>query len=347
MGERELIGAIERALHARGGRVLRGPGDDAAVVAAEPVAVTSVDTVVEGVHFELSTHSYADVGHKALASALSDLAAMGAQAGEAYVALVLPASTRERDALSLVTAMDALADRLGVRLAGGDVVSGPALVASVTVTGWERESTRLLYRDGASPGDLVGVSGELGGSGAGLLLLGGVGGSLPSNEREALVRRHRRPEPRLALGGAAAAAGTSAMIDVSDGVATDAGHLAERSGVEIRIRLDDLPLAAGVAAVAREAGRDAAELAATAGEDFELLLCAPPTRRGDLERAARTAGTAIVWIGEVAAGSGVVLLRGDGSAADLVGYDHLAGGERGGGQRLSADSVPPSEPGPA
>ncbi len=197
------------------------------MVAAEPVSVTSVDTVVEGVHFDLGTHSHADVGHKALAAALSDLAAMGAAAGEAYVALVVPAATGERDALSLVEAMEALAERTGVQVAGGDVVAGPALTVSVTVTGWAGDASELLYRDGASAGDLLGTSGELGGAGAGLLLLAGGGGHPRGGaDREALLQRHRRPEPRLALGRAIAAAGASAAIDVSDGVATDAGHLA-------------------------------------------------------------------------------------------------------------------------
>ena len=323
MRERELIAAIERALRESAGRLLRGPGDDAAVVAAEPVAVTSVDTIVEGVHFDLATHSHADAGHKALAAALSDLAAMGARAGEAYVALVVPGGTDPEDALTLVRAMEGLAERTGVQLAGGDVVAGPTLVVSVTVTGWAGAASELVYRDGAGSGDLVGVSGELGGSGAGLLLLQGLDAPLAAAEREALLRRHRRPEPRLELGSALAAAGASAMIDLSDGVATDAGHLSERSGVALEIRLGDLPLAPGVDEVAAAADRDPVELAATAGEDFELLLTAPPERREAIERAARRAGGEIAWIGRAEAGTGLRLLRADGSEAGLSGYEHL------------------------
>jgi thiamine-monophosphate kinase len=321
--ERELIASIERALRESAGRLLRGPGDDAAVVAAEPVAATSVDTIVEGVHFDLATHSHADVGHKALAAALSDLAAMGARAGEAYVALALPSQTAPEDALTLVGAMEGLAERTGVQLAGGDVVAGPALVVSVTVTGWAGATSELVYRDGAGAGDLVGVSGDLGGSGAGLLLLQGVDAPLADADREALLRRHRRPEPRLELGRALAGAGASAMIDLSDGVATDAGHLSERSEVAVEIGLDDLPLAAGVVDVATAADRDPAELAATAGEDFELLLTASPGEREAIERAARAAGGEITWIGRVEAGTGLRLVRADGSDAELSGYEHL------------------------
>src|SRR5919201_3028202 len=112
MGELSLIAAIERALSARGGRVLRGPGDDAAVVSAGgAVAVTSIDAMVEGIHFKLDTHSPGDVGHKALAAALSDLAAMGARTGEAYVALGVPSDFTEREALELVESMERLAER--------------------------------------------------------------------------------------------------------------------------------------------------------------------------------------------------------------------------------------------
>src|SRR5690349_5389048 len=306
MGELSLIASIERALSARGGRVLRGPGDDAAVVRADgAVAVTSIDAMVENIHFRLDTHSPADVGHKALAAALSDLAAMGARTGEAYVALGLPAGFGEERALELVQAMEELADRTGTTIAGGDVVQAPELQLSVTVTGWADSEDALVYRDGARPGDLLGVTGDLGGSGAGLKLL-------ERGERDGpLVQRHLRPEPRLTAGRAIAAAGASAMIDVSDGIATDARHLSERSGAAISVDLEALPLAPGVSD---------AELAATAGEDFELLFTAPPDRRDDIERAAGE--LPVTWIGEVREGSGLRLLAAGGRAVSLTGYEH-------------------------
>jgi thiamine-monophosphate kinase len=314
MGELSLIAAIERALAERGGRVLRGPGDDAAVVrAAGAVAVTSIDTMVEGVHFKLSTHSAADVGHKALAAALSDLAAMGARTGEAYVALGVPSDFPEQQALELVDAMERLAERTGTTIAGGDVVGSPELHVSVTVTGWADSEHALAYRDGARPGDLVGVTGELGGSGAGLLLL-------ERGETEGpLVARHRRPEPRLEAGRVLVTAGVSAMIDVSDGIATDARHIAERSGVELVVELERAPLAEGLVDAAAQLGRDPLELAAGAGEDFELLFTAPEDRREAIERAA---GVKVSWIGEVREGAGLRLIGAAGRPLTITGYEH-------------------------
>jgi thiamine-monophosphate kinase len=308
MGELDLIEAIKAALGPQPSRVLTGPGDDASVVRADAVLATSTDTVVDGVHFSLATHSPADVGHKALATALSDIAAMGAGPGEAYVALLMPPDFD--GALELVRGMRELAARHGVALAGGDVVSGPILAVTVTVTGWSGAADRLVYRSGARPGDLLGVTGELGGSGAGLELLR-AGESSP----EALVERHRRPEPLLATGLALAAAGVNAMIDVSDGVATDAGHLARASNVAIEVRLADLPVADGV---------KSAEFAATAGDDYELLFTAPPESRAAVERAAKATGTRVSWLGDVRAGGGLVEVRAvGGGLVDLGGYEHL------------------------
>ena len=317
MSERSLIARFGELLGARGDRVLLGPGDDAAVVRADGALVTSVDTVVDGVHFRLATHSPADVGHKALATALSDIAAMGAAPGEAYVSLALPDGFGDARAVELVEAMERLAERSGVTIAGGDVVSGPALTVSVTVTGWAGAPERLVTRAGARDGDLVGVTGELGGSGAGLLLLDGLDVELPAIERDALIERHLRPEPRVEEGHALAAAGATAMIDLSDGVATDAAHLAESSGMGLELRLDELPLAPGVAAVARAAGRDAHELAASAGDDYELLFTAPPARRADVEDVA-----GVSWLGAVVAGAGLALLGPDGARVALLGYEH-------------------------
>ena len=134
----------------RSSRLLTGPGDDASVARADGVLVTTIDTVVDGVHFSLATHSAADVGHKALATALSDVAAMGAAPGEAYVALGLPADFDGAE--ELVGAMEALAAETGCTIAGGDVTSSPVLFVTVSVNGWAASESDIVLRSGAQPG---------------------------------------------------------------------------------------------------------------------------------------------------------------------------------------------------
>ena len=303
---------------------MRWIGDDAAVVRAGELLVTSLNTVVEGVHFELSTHSPADVGWKALAQGLSDLAAMGARAGEVYVSLALPQDFELEGALELMRGLEELAEEVDVTLAGGDVVSAPLLVVSAAVGGWADLERELVGRDGARPGHRIAVTGPLGASGAGLLLLRGEVDRKPEDPLQAeLVRRHLRPEPRLVAGRALAAAGASAMIDVSDGLATDASHIARRSGVQLIVEAAKVPLAAGVAEVARAAGREPRELALTAGDDYELLVTIPPQRCAEADRAASASGVSLTWLGEAAEGRGLVLRApGGGTLTGLKGYEH-------------------------
>ena len=291
------------------------------------MSVTSVDTSVDGVHFRLADGwmTPRDVGWRSLAVALSDLAAMGAQPGEAYIALALAPGFGDDAALELMRGANAVARHTKTTIAGGDVVSAPVLMVSVTVVGWANSPDELTHRNGALVGDLVGVTGELGGAGAALALLRSgdvIVGSSPA--WKSCVQRLRTPVPRLAQGSALAGAGAHAMIDLSDGLATDAKHLGEASGAHVRVRLADLPVQAGVAEIADRLGLDPVALACAAGDDYELCVCVAPSDCHAAEQALEKAGNVgVTWIGEVVDGApGLTLLDAHGAPVPMRGFEH-------------------------
>ena len=322
MGEFELLARIRERLPPPPDRVRVGSGDDAAVTVPGGATATSVDALVEGVHFSRDDAGLGQVGSKALAAALSDLAAMGAEPGEAYVVLTVPPELDEDACLEAVDGMVALAAETGTALAGGDVTRGPVLAFAVTVVGHAPAPERFVRRAGARPGDALVLTGELGGAAAGLLLSDRDVPGLAEGNAAALRRRQLEPAPRLAAGRALAAAGATAMIDVSDGLGADAGHLAAAGRVGLRIDAAALPVAAGVAEVAAALDRDPLQLAVSGGEDYELLAAVSPQGL-DLEQLGESAGVGVTRIGEVVAGEGVEIRLPGGRTLEPSGFDHL------------------------
>jgi thiamine-monophosphate kinase len=336
MGEFELLARIRERLPANGPRIHLGSGDDAAVTVPGGATATSVDALVDGVHFRRGRASPRQIGHKALATALSDLAAMGAEPGEAYVALGLPPDFSEQECVEMLDGMTALAGGTGTALAGGDLSRAGELFLAITVVGHSSDPEALVRRAGAQPGDALVLTGEIGGATAGLELLedpdlgtdfvakGPMEGPEAKSAMAALVRRQLEPTPRLAAGRALAGIGATAMIDLSDGLGADAGHLARCSGVKLEIEAEAVPLSEGARALSEVGGRDPWRLLA-GGEDYELLASISPARLEEATRAVRDkGGTSLTQVGEVLAGSGVEIRLPGGRLLEPGGFDQLA-----------------------
>jgi thiamine-monophosphate kinase len=330
-GEFNLIARLAQRLGRardvrRSGTEIRvGIGDDAAVTVPRGAIVTTIDIAMEGVHFRRNTASPSSIGRKALAAALSDIAAMGAQPGEAYVGLGIPDDMDERACLELYEGLGALAAESGTAVLGGDLTRSPVLLLAVTIVGHAPSADAIVGRDGASADQALAVTGELGGSAAGLLVLERpeLAASLDREVAASLRRRQLEPEPRLTAGAALASTGASAMIDISDGLGADAGHLAAASGLRAVIELERVPVQAGVAEVAAAAELDPRDLSTAAGEDYELLVALPEDRLGEATDAVSAAGAPLTVIGAMIRGEGVELREPDGSTRPAAGFDQL------------------------
>lgn len=295
---RELgeFGLIARVTERLGGSdaVLVGPGDDAAVVVApDGRVVATTDVLVEGVHFRRDWSSGYDVGRKAAAASLADVAAMGGTATALLVGLAAPGDLPVSWALALADGLRDESALVRAVVAGGDTVSNDRVVVSVSALG-DLAGRSPVLRSGARAGDLVVLAGDVGRSAAGLALL-------QEGERVGpLVDAHRRPTPPYSQGPVLADLGATAMCDVSDGLLADLGHIATASGVAIVV--DGVPLPDGVRL----------DQALTGGEDHALVACVPPGT--DLP-------AGIVVIGRVEEGSGVSAV---GFEAGLPGWQHFS-----------------------
>jgi thiamine-monophosphate kinase len=306
-----------------------GIGDDAAVTVPGGVTATSVDAIVEGVHFRRDWSPPDAIAHKAVATALSDLAAMAAEPGEVYVTLGLPPDTGNDTGFltSLAEGFILAAETFGAVLAGGDTVASPVLFAAVTVVGHAGAAEDLITRSGAAAGDVVAVTGELGGAAAGLWFLEngddpvpGLGGGISGS----LVDRQLRPQPRLDAGRVLARHGAGSMIDVSDGLIQDLGHVSEASGVSLSVDAWLIPAQAGVAEVETAAGFAPGELILAGGEDYELAVTLPGTAFEAAREELAGLGLALTAIGRAGEGSGVTVFDQDGPRSSPTGFDHFA-----------------------
>jgi thiamine-monophosphate kinase len=315
---------------AKGGGLVVPVGDDAAVLdipAGRQVVVTT-DMLVENIHFRRDWGDAYSIGWKAAAANLSDLAAMGAEPGYAFIALGVSEEDTVEGLERLYDGFSDCLNRYGARLAGGDTSASPqGLVVSVTLLGTV-EAGRALTRTGARIGDALLVTGTLGNAAAGIRLLETLGAAKAERTHRDLVNAYRRPPPRVPAGRAAAATGkVRAALDLSDGLAGDLVKLCAASGVGARIERARLPLSDGLRAAATELGQDPAALSLSGGEDYELLLSVPVSDVEAVQAATAAVGVPCTVIGEIAR-SGLRVIEPDGTETDLadagLGWDHFA-----------------------
>jgi thiamine-monophosphate kinase len=293
LGEFGLINALAARLPASPGTIV-GIGDDSAVLAApDGNVVAAVDFLLEGRHFRRAWSSGRDVGVKSAARSLADIAAMGAIPTALLIALAVPESLPADWVLDFASGVAAECGRAGAGVAGGDTARADSVIVSVTALGSLPPSMAAVRRSGARPGDVVAVAGQLGHSAAGLALLTAGSGTtvVPDAGLAALVAAHRRPSPPYAAGVAAARLGATAMIDTSDGLLADLGHIADASGVAVDVSTERLAIPEPLLAAARLLRKDSASVTAavvpaafpaamgwvlTGGEDHALAATFPP-----------------------------------------------------------------------
>lgn len=322
LGEFGLIDRIA-ARTGRGSGVRLGIGDDCAVL--DPGVgvgfLVTTDMLVEGVHFDLSFTDPNRLGRKALAVNLSDLAAMGGKPRHLLLSLAMPRELPVEFVDAFCDGLLGVANEFGASLVGGDTCASlERLVISITAMGEQRPEL-VVRRSGACPGDLVFVTGTLGDAAVGLALL-------RAGEREGWsVTRHLDPTPRVREGMRLAEAGlATAMLDVSDGLLADLGHILRQSRCGARIDLARLPVAPPSWQEAGRLGGDPWRFPLAGGEDYELLFTVSPHRAGEVMRLFSGGETTATMIGEIVEGSGISVIAPDGGAYPVAeaGYNHFA-----------------------
>ena len=331
--EDELLEVIRRLLAEDAPGVMLGLGDDAALVEmGSHLGILTADMMVEGVHFDRGTVSASDLGYKALAVNVSDVAAMGGSPRYGLVSLGLPEDIEASWVVELYGGLRDAAGEYAMAVVGGDTSRAERLVVSVAVTG-EVARGGAVTRSGARPGDRVVVTGALGASAGGLKLLQApphdVVQTVSSDWGRTLLNSHLRPAARVGEGQTLAQSGATAMMDVSDGLAKDLGRLCEASEVRAAVVLDDVPVALSLKELADVLPDvEPLALALEGGEDYELLATLPPTAvRRAASKLAERFGTQLTDIGEIREGRGLVAIESDGKERPLEprGWDHFSG----------------------
>ncbi len=318
--EDQLIERIHRRFPNPTNGLRVGIGDDAAVMAARKGTewVVTNDAFLEDVHFLRKVHPPRAVGFKALARATSDIAAMGALPRYFLMALALPASCTTKWLDGFLSGMADAAGRFGLILAGGDTTKYPNVLINLTVIG-EIAAGRAVLRSGARPGDLICVSGRLGEAELGLRLV--QRGLHKNRQWKKLLGKHTHPEPRLALGRwLADHRCATAMIDTSDGLSTDLGHICKASGVGAKVFAAQIPLV-NVPPELQRRGLDPLQMAVNGGEDYELLFTVPKRLGGRLP--GQLGGVPITVIGEIVRQRRITLVdaKGRGKPLQAGGWD--------------------------
>jgi thiamine-monophosphate kinase len=321
--EDELIGKLHAIVErAAPSALLVGIGDDAAVwqPSRSHRSVITTDALIEDVHFTRAAMSAADVGHRALASNLSDIAAMGAKPVLATIAFGVGPGADEDWILACYRGIAALAERAKCAIAGGDIVRSPAITIAITIVG-EVRASNLKLRSGMQPGDAIAVTGPLGSSRAGLAVAVEHPELADEDAAAGALRAFRTPEPRLAEGAwLAASRNVRAMMDTSDGLSTDLARMARAS--KLGATIETLPIAVGTRAIAQRAGASADEWALDGGEDFELLVAVAPRAFTHLAgRFHARFGKPLLRVGTATSEAG--LRHADGRAITSAGWDHL------------------------
>ena len=331
LGEFPLIDRIAGIVGVERADVIVGIGDDVAVLdcGAEEWVLAKVDSQVEETHYRKDLITPRQLGRRALAINLSDIAAVGGRPTHALVSLALPPATEVAWVDELYRGLREEGDSHGVVVVGGNMASSPAQAyIDVFVLGSVKRE-HLMLRSGARPGEAVLATGRLGDSAAGLRLLLDPSLQVSEAAREALLARHFTPQPRLPESAVIASSGAAtAMIDLSDGLSSDIAHICERSEVGVRIWAERLPISQETRLVADLSGEPAAKLALDGGEDYELCFTAPVGEAGKLAAAVQErTGTEVAAIGEIIPeGEGRKLVMEGEREVELVagGWDHFA-----------------------